>query len=295
MLYCASDPANTDELLAGLTTLMEGTAPDLRWHALVDLSFDEGRPAWPFSASPVYLYDRGRLAALQCASPVLYELPRQPQALEATLRKLNRYIAGRPMLSFVCIASNAAQCADALRDVLEVETADKQPFLLRMADTRVLETLSRALAPANWARVCKGLQGWHIVNRYGRLEALEMPNTADAAADRSGRLRVSDEELSGLLELGEPDSIINALAEGFPEALPDHPRAFLHAEVCQVCKLARQCGIEGALDRLYLALANRSAGGELWKDARLQEWLRRKGWPKEGFAEALGEFVGIMT
>jgi hypothetical protein len=294
-MYCASDPANADELLTRLAALREGSAPGLRWHTLADLSFDEGRPAWPLSAIPLYLYDRGRLAALKSASPVLYELPvEQPRACESVVRKLTRYAAGRPLLSFVCTAMSADECAASMREVLEVETADGQPFLLRLADTRVLEALPRALAPTTWARVCRGLQGWYIVNRYGRLETLEMPGPAEGIPAPSGRLHLSDAELSGLLDLGEPDALIAALAEGFPETLPAQPRAFLHAEVVNVLKLARQSGIDGAQDKLYLVLANRVAGGELWKDVQLHDWLRQKAWPKDGFAEALGDFVESM-
>lgn len=294
MPYFASDAADFDYLLDGLTRAINASSNTTHWHALVDLSFDESRVVWPLATSPVHLYAHGRLSNLRSVSPVLCDLPfKDPAELARVVRKLNTYAAGRPMLSFLGTAMSAQDLAEVKQDILEVATADGQMFLLRFADTRVLAALPESLTQAHWARVSAHIDCWHMIDRFGSLTLLDEPDSIEAGDDSASTacIRLGDNELAALLNAGEPDAFLNALDEGFPELLSQRPRASLYTEAIHVCELARRHGIEGSPERFSLLLANRIAGGQLWRDVRLQRWLEGAAWPKDHFSDALGVFL----
>lgn len=296
MSYYASDPAQLDHIIQALATQCANAPAHTRWHALVDLAFDEGRQRMPLKTSPTALYRHGRLAPMQAVSPVLCELPMdRPDELVSIVRTLNRHAAGRPMLSFLASKLPEPQLADAMQPVLEVQTSDGQPFLLRFADTRVLVTLPASLTTAHWVKVCAPLVGWLAIDRFGELVELPMPIPSAPAMERLARMQVDDAELGALLRAGEADALIAALADGFPDLLPKQARAALYQEVGHVCALARTHGINGSGDQLALALANRMMGGGLWRDAKLDQWLARRAGQPGQFADALEEFVETLA
>lgn len=296
MSYYASDPANFDELAERLTEAFSAAAHATNWYALVDMAFDEGTKPWPLATPHVSLYDGSHLEQLRSVSPVLWEFPTHPpEAAVTLLRRLTRHAAGRPMLSFVGSKFSAAALSAALQPVLELETADGQSFLLRIADTRVLPALPLALTATHWSLLCAPIDAWHVVDRFGKLTTLPMLSRTEDTFTPTSRIRLDDDELTALLQAGEPDALIRALEEGFAELMPQKSRAALYTEVTQVCALAQAHGIEGAPDRLALVLVNRMAGGQLCHDARLLQWLAQAQWKSGGFSEALGEFVESLT
>lgn len=296
MSYYACDPANADALVPQLMQVLAPGARTLQWCAMVDLAFDEGVSSWPLATDPLHLYASGHLAPLRLVSPVLCEVPLdQPEKAAEMLRRLIRHAGGRPMLSFVGSTLSVDALAQALQPMLEVETADGQSFLLRMADTRVLPTLPVALTAAHWAQVCAPVDSWVVVNRFGELSSLPVPRPQDHGARPASRIRLTDEELAAFLQAGESDALVHAVHESNAECLPKRSRAALHAEVRHVCTLAQSHGIEDAPDRLALVLVNRLAGGELWRDANLARWLEQGSWPVGEFSDALGEFLEGLT
>jgi hypothetical protein len=296
MSYYACDPANADELVPKLTQEFAAAARTTHWYALVDLAFDEGVHQWPLAVNPLHLYADGHLAQLRSVSPVLSEVPvDQPDKAAKMLRRLIRHAGGRPMLSLMGAALPIAELTQAMQHVLEVETADGQPFLLRLADTRVLPTLPLTLTTAHWAQICAPLDSWLVVDRFGALAKLPMPRQQGHGVKPASCIRLDDHELSAVLQAGEADALIQAVHESDAQCLPQRSRAALHGEVHHVCTLAQAYGIEDAPDRLALVLANRLAGGELWRDARLARWLEQGRWPAGGLSDALGEFVEGLT
>lgn len=297
MLFCASNPMSA-QALDSLCQRLGHTEPALHWYALVDLAFDEGRPHSPLREPSALLYATSHWKALQTVSPVFYQLPtRDPAALSRALNLLNRYVHDRPMLSFVQSDLPLQALADSMRDVIEVETADGQPFVLRWADTRVSATLADVLTPEHWARLCRPLQSWLIVDRWGRDTALTMPKAerrANAQPGTSSRMRLTNDELAALLQRGEPDALIQVLGDQFSELLPQNNRVSLFEEVRHVCEFATHCGITQTPDRLALVIANRMEGGQLWRDTRLEAWLKQAAWPKGQFNDALGEFLETL-
>lgn len=48
-----------------------------------------------------------------------------------------QHCRGRPMLGFICSPLSASDLREHWQNLLEIETEDSEPYLLRFADTRV--------------------------------------------------------------------------------------------------------------------------------------------------------------
>jgi hypothetical protein len=298
MVFCASNPVDAKSL-QHMGDVMFDQASGQHWFAVLDLAFDEGQPRTPALGASAALYATGKWRALLAASPMFYELPwREADTLSKALAQLGRYVCDRPMLSFMRSPLSLADLVARMREVIEVETSDGEPFVLRWADTRVSPTLAHALSRDHWARLCQPLTAWHIVDRSGQVRELAMPEEPQlppsSEVPEAPRMRLNDDELAALLTFGEPDAFISLLVDEFPELLPKENHADLFHEVVHVCELANDCGITSTPDRLALVIANRLAGGQLWCDERLKKWLHQAAWSTGQFNAALGEFVETL-
>lgn len=271
--------------------------------ALVDLAFDHehGKPLnWPHERVPLYADD-----ALTTVSPTLLAMRPQaphaaadPEALAQGVRRLLRHCQGRPMLSLLQTRLSLPELAKAWQGVRWVKTADGQRFLLRMADTRVLVTLPSCLAPAQWARVCRPVLAWHVVNRLGDWQALPIPPSPMLAepdtiqVGSEAPFEIDDDELGRLLDAAQPDALIHALHRDVPDVLPQATdRAKVHAWVSAACELARQHGLDGSTDQLTLAAVVCATAGEALSHPALPELLASHRPGQADLADALATLL----
>jgi Domain of unknown function (DUF4123) len=158
MTYFACDDSDVLLLVDELTDQLTREVDKTTWMALVDTAFDHERRQLIWRGESVRLYQAGRLEALSAVSPRLCELSiNDDVVLKRELISIFRHASGRPMLSFLKSSLNATDLALRFQDVLEVETSDRQPFLLRLADTRALPAVASALTTDHWARVTRQL------------------------------------------------------------------------------------------------------------------------------------------
>lgn len=267
------------ELSNHAITSLQTRAPGGRWLALLDQAFDHGssRPLrWPHPAEPIY---RGT-DDIEAISPKLLALSAHaPDALAQEISRLLRHCQGRPMLSFVQTTLDMRDLAEAWQDIKWVHTEDGQRFLWRLADTRVLSSLPNVLQPHNWARMCKPLMAWHIVDRVGTLQALKMPPAVPEppvgvqptqTQKPLGAFQINDKELALLLDAAQPDVLINSLFERIPDVLPTGAdRAKVHAWMRRACDLAAQHGLDATGDQLALAATACLTEGRVLDDQAL--------------------------
>jgi hypothetical protein len=202
---------------------------------------------------------------------------------------LFEHARGRPMLSFLASRLDGAQLAQALQPLLEVQTADGERFVLRWADTRVSEALAEALDSQHWSRFASAVSAWWVVQRHGALTELPLPAQGQAV---EAAITLTDQELERLLELGEPDAVIQILHENFADVLPEsHQRAPVHDEVRKVCALARRSNLTGMSNVVSLALAVRLSEGRLLDNVAFKRWLAEQGAHPENFAASLADWV----
>jgi hypothetical protein len=258
-MYFAVNKPSTD-LLSQALMCVQANPSDGRWFALLDKAFDHGSKStmrWPHQTEAIYKGSHD----IEAISPTLLALsPHSSDALAQEMARLLRHCQGRPMLSFVQTTLEMSELTTAWQDVKWVHTEDGQRFLLRLADTRVLSSLAQDLQPHNWERLCKPLLAWHIVDRVGSLQPLNMPMAVPNGAETPkpheslGAFQINDKELALLLDAAQPDVLINALFEQIPDVLPTGAdQAKVHAWVRQACDLAVQHGLDASGDQLALA------------------------------------------
>lgn len=288
--YFAVDPYDHVLLREGITERI-GAAPEGHWYALIDRAFDHGGK--PFSASPVSdypVYHTGRLQALATVSPSLIELPTESQAqLRKFLGRLLLHCRGRPMLSFIQSEHSGNELVEAWQELLEVETADGQAFLLRFADIRVLPELNDCVTPL-WQRLAHVVTAWWIINRSGELAALPLVK----AQGESGKFRINEREFACLLASGLPDALADRLHEHFPDLLAKRSGSANFRLLHRGCKLAGRHGIEAYPAQLALSVAFLYSDGKLLDDPQFESWMQQKPWLNGSLEAALGDYLETM-
>lgn len=252
--------APTAELHTQALMCLQTHTPDGRWFALLDQAFDHNSKhalRWPHQAEPIYKGTED----IEAISPMLLALsPDAQDGLAQDITRLLRHCHGRPMLSFVQTTLGMRDLVTAWQDIKWIHTEDGQRFLWRLADTRVLSYLPQVLQPHNWGRICKPLMAWHIVDRVGTMQALNMLPSAPVGdqlpqpQEPLGAFQINDKELALLLDAAQPDVLINSLFERVPDVLPTGTdQAKVYAWMVRACDLATQHGLEAADDQLALA------------------------------------------
>lgn len=288
--YYAVDPHDHILLRDGFVEKI-GISPDGHWYALLDRAFDYGGK--PFSGAQVSdypVYRTGRLQALQIVSPCLIELPTNAQTqLHKLLGRLAVHCRGRPMLSFIQSELSGDELVEAWQDLLEVETADGQTFLLRFADTRVLADLCECVKPL-WCRLSHAVTAWWIIDRQGNLVALPVQK----GKCEPGMFSIDDSNLVCLLAAGLPDALADRLNEHFPDLLAKRSGSANFRLLHRGCELAGRHGIEAFPDQLALSVALLYSDGKLLDDPQFESWMQQKPWLNGSLEAALGEYLENM-
>lgn len=293
--YYAVNPFDVETLQAQLQAVIQQNNDAGHWLALVDTAFDHGARALPWSTTTWPVYRQGKLALMQSVSPVLLALPAADGVgLDKTVSRLLHHCRGRPMLSFLHSDKHPQALCESWQSVLEIETENGQPFLLRFADTRTTPGISAALASDAWARLSHGIEQWLCIDREGGLQALpltEPHGQLPLAGGTQEAVHISNKELAQLLKLGQPDALAAAMQEHFPDLLIPGQGALTHQRLRAACELAEKNGIEAFPDLMALAVAVCSTDGQLLEDADFENWLQQRQWESEGLAIALSDYL----
>ena len=260
----------------------------LNWFALVDFAFDHGRKPmkWPGPRWPLYCH--GPLENLLAVSPSLLSLnAAEPNDLAAQVAHLLVLCDARPMLSFVGSPLGGQEVREHWQAFLRPQTSDGMELLLRFADTRIVSKLNRALSGANWASFTAPVAQWLVIDRAGDVLSLDI-NKADTTSPLPSPWQLQDDEFAALVTQGQPDAVINALAEQFEQDLPKHWRAQFYRQISDACDLAARAQLDGFPDQVALAAGVMFSRGELLNAAGFEDWLMQKNW-------GYGEFPNVLS
>jgi hypothetical protein len=282
--------------VANLTNLTTSSGSYL--FALVDTAFDHGRKKLTWNPQPTVVYaEHGNLSGLSVVSPKLLALSHpDSRAFTSEVFKLCHHCNGRPMLSFLQSKVDAEILISLWQKYLMLTTPDdKEPYLVRLADTRITPSLVTMPQTTLWAALSGSVSQWLTVGRDGTIEKLN-PLTAQSNqpedAENDGKpIEITDADLSHLLACGQPDSVINAMEENFAELLPSQQRSQFYQQVAQVCQTAQLHRIESFPDVLALAMANHLANGELLQNKELQARLKTHDWADGTLSNVLGDYM----
>lgn len=287
-MYFASDACNTPTVCSALMEKIR-KRPELTWLALVDGAFDHGQAGLILPNEHHALYDYDGMSDLLAASPFLLTLTAEDEhLLQRELATLIRHRKERPMLSFIGTSLSARAVTENFRQFASPITDDTQEFLLRFADTRVLPELPTALQQAHWDGLTCLLSEWILIDRNGRPQ--EMPLRANRTP-LQGRLQLSSAEFACLVSHSEPDAVIDAIAEGNPEALPEGSRAAVYEMVLGSCSFAHKHKVQAFPDLVALAYLGLLNDGRSLKDPKLSEMLLGPSWKAGSLIDELADFV----
>lgn len=306
-MYFAFDPHDTATLAPSLrqafNSNIEISAQTSNGYclALMDCAFDHGRRPlrWAAESVPVYR-TTGRLAALSEVSPKLLVLskPDSPE-FEIEIRRLSRHCNARPMLSFLHSQVSAEELSEQWQKCLMLKTQDdSEPYLLRLADTRVLPGLATLPGTALWQALSQAVNQWVIIERTGMIQALNLakpvPSPSSDDGNRDGDaadMAITDKDLHHLLACCQADSVINAMEEQFPDLLPKSGHAKFYDHVAQACTLAEQHGIDAFPDVMALAMASHLTQGQVLRNLHLLQRLQQHQWQNGQLSEALSKYL----
>ena len=287
-MYFASDTCNARAVCRALTGKIQ-EQPGLTWLALVDGAFDHGQAGFALTAECHALYDYDGMSDLLAASPFLVVLAvDDAPRLQCELAALVRHRRERPMLSFMGTTASVSAVTTNFRQFANAAANDGQEFLLRFADTRVLPGLPAALRQAYWDGMTCLLSQWILIDRRGGLQ--ELPLRAGRAA-LQGRFQLSPAEFAMLVTNSEPDAVIDAIADGNPEALPGGSRAAIYDAVAGSCSLAQKYKVQAFPDLVALAYLGLLTDGQGLRDPLLNEILLGTGWRAGSLIEQLADLV----
>lgn len=259
-MYFALDPIDTAIFIPTLRQALHANhdsaaaAPAMYYLALVDSAFDHGLSPLKWTSAPVPVYSAtGRLGDLSDVSPKLLLLSQPTRfEFEIEVRQLLKHCEGRPMLSFLQSQVSPEKSCEHWQQCLMLKTTDgSAPYLLRFADTRVLPALQTMPGSTLWNILTQSVSQWFIGARTGAIQRLDLAKIAPTTLANDGSpdgdatdIELTDKDLTHLLREGQPDSVINAIAEHFPELLPERKHAIFYSHVAQVCALAQHqlCG-----------------------------------------------------
>jgi len=248
---------------------------DLHWYVFMDRAFDAGRPPLSWIQPQWPLYNDGRLARLLDVSPCLLQLSTRPDDLTLlALQRLLRHGSGRPMLSLLGSPADGPTLQKHWQSFLEATDDDEEALLLRWADTRCTAALLKLLPEADRQRLLTPLKHWLILDRAARWQALTPPDSSPAATlappvdTGSPALRWDVSQLDALIRAAEADTVLAAIHEHMPDALPPSS-AQVHRLTEAACHKGLELGATQMADLMALTLCSIQTQGRGLDDPRL--------------------------
>ena len=288
-MYYAQNPTDESAALAFFSAQF-ASEPELRWMAVIDGAFDYAAAGVAPSFSGglnCYESNTEELDDLAPAAPWLIALRPDASGLER-LAALITHCSGRPMLSVLATPVFADELIAYWQPLHWLHMKDKQRFLLRFFDTRVVAVLPEVLTARQWAAIAAPLAHWFYIDRDGAVKSA--PPVAPATT-RAPMLEMSQKQIDALMDFSAPDAAIDFLSDYSAELIPKEmlPSRF-HRHITAVFELARKHHIESWPDQVGLVNAECITRGAFRAPARLpalEHLLRSKSWTAGGLEELL--------
>ena len=285
-MYLAQNKTDMEQALTCFAERMQAQ-PELHWAALVDSAFDDSVDGPKPRYRGVNCYEEAPLDELASVGPWLIPLDADEKGFQR-LAELLAQCSGRPMLSVTASRIDASALAERWFPLHRVRTPDEQSMVLRFVDTRILPTLPSILQPAQWAAFASSLEHWFYVDRTGVIAACELPPPDPSAA--SAPIRLTQAQVNAFLDAGEPDALIDHLADQQPNLFPwEAQPATIHQYVAQAQALAKKCQVQDWDDQVTLVAAEFTTRGKIHANPQLEPLLRSRQWPPGQLLAALKE------
>jgi hypothetical protein len=299
-MYFAVEPLAPDFIEKLTEAIQDAKAknPDLLFYAVVDAAFEHARPrikrtTWKDEAWSLY-EDMTTQTALKDAAPHLVPLSDDPNDLQYQLVVLRKVGNGLPMMSFIGTTIRPiefpikpAELMATFKPFFEVTAGDKQRFLLRFADTRILPVLDSILRDDNIAGWRHGITHWWLPDRTGKLISLpEYPNNDRPFDSAQDCLSLSAKSFNQLTDAGESDAILDAIAEQNADLLKGKQPAAAHAVIQRLKEKIAEFHIDNFRDVVMFCTTALSASERFYSNPKFKALLTSGAWTPGKLGEA---------
>lgn len=286
-MYFAVDSCNVNKIATELLVAINDM-PQLNWFALVDTAFDYEQKTLIWNGPTYHIYDYDGMEDLLPISPSLLSLSRNVNTQKIELHCLFKHRRNRPMLSFIGTTASLTALGKNFQRFTDITCHDDTELIFRFADTRVLLALPALLRPEFWETMTDSVSHWIAIDRVGKLQSLPIPKRV---AFRQRKLVFSSMEFAAMLEHGEPDAVIDAIASTNPEVIPARGNGSFYNDVAQACKFAKTYDVSSFPDLVALATLAIATQNRCFEDPRLCALLVGKKWSYGKLIEKIVDFV----
>lgn len=226
------------------------------------------------SPSILWIYEHTGDARAEALGPVLASATPDVVAISRSVSQdADRHWA----ISALCSQEGFERLGRHIRTLRQIHTQDGQRYYWRFADSRCLTAMWQQLDTRQQLRVLGPINRWHFHARNGQPMDLGLPinHMRQSAGIARGSLRLSDQQLSGLLDGVWPDQLLASIVEQHPGAL-NHLSPFdRHVHAQAVCDWLREQGEERYPVQQSLMLEVLSVAQSHWGTAQLRQVLAR--------------------
>jgi hypothetical protein len=278
-------PAQIAQEIESLRTQHE----DAPFHviALVDGAFDEQffksypRSRWPRHS----LYANTSLQSLGAAAPQLSTFSGQFDGIANWLENLFSECSGKPMLSIIASALDAESLQRHFIPYIACRTEDTVEWPVRWGDTRVLPALMDSLNPVQREHMLSPIYCWWSQRRQGNELNWLGAGSASPIASEFDKFPMDEATFAALLELSEPDSILNSIYDNQPDILRNHDPVHAYVTVSRHLKIASAHHIEAASARHHFSVLSLILWDDFTEHPAMAEILSRVSRGSEYFEE----------
>jgi Domain of unknown function (DUF4123) len=213
------------------------------------------------------------LSAFGDQAPQLISLPRETTVVQQGFARLVAIDSSAPALSGLKSIAPATELQRLFAYLAQARVDGDFDVHCRVADTRVLPSLLRAISPVQERRIAAVIAGWQWFGRDGGIQRWS-PSVGgaagDQAADTMDRLNLTGKQFASMLDASEADGIFTLLLDKTPEVVPDRQRGQFHAQLRRHLATATALAVTQPPDRLQFVVLSLTCGEDFHRNAGLQ-------------------------
>lgn len=228
------DRLSTEEISARAAELMDLLQPigetPTKLYALIDHSFlypGDIFKRWPATQPPHFNLMQHIPGAADAHSPLLLELPSDTACCEPAVVTLLERCNGLSMLAFIGSAATHALLAAHLSAFTEVKLPpDGEPYVWRIADTRITSVLPQLLSTEQKATLLHPVKQWAYLDRASNWSTIsngEATPTVLPSQLTARPLHLTQEQVDAFLRACMPDNLLSQLVQDFPQLAQQRP------------------------------------------------------------------------